>query len=391
MTNYYSADYILPVSAPPIKNGVVAVDQNEIQGVFDSNHSELAGKNIEKFEGLIVPGFVNAHCHLELSHLRGNIPSGNGLIPFIKSVIAAKGQVSVEDQMAKMQDADELMYKNGIVAVGDISNAIYSRSIKLNSPIYYHTFVELIGFQPEKAKDVFKKGVELYQAFKPLKASVVPHAPYSVSKELFRFMSKFCWENGSILSIHNQESEEENKFFRYKTGQFNDFYKSLHIDIEFFKAQARNSLQSFIPLLPPKQKLLLVHNTYTSLKDIYFIRRSERDISFCFCPKANLYIEGRLPKIEMFLFTDFNITLGTDSLASNDNLSILDELRVLHQSFPSLDLTDTIKWATINGAKFLGIEEQFGTIEKGKKPGLNLIKNTNGLKLLPSSTVQRLA
>ena len=135
---------------------------------------------------------------------------------------------------------------------------------------------------------------------------------------------------------------------------------------------------------------MLVHNTYSSLKDIYFILRSGRDITWCFCPNANLYIEDRLPKIEMFQYHDFNITIGTDSLASNKKLCILSELITLHANFPSLSFTETISWATLNGARFLGIEEQFGSIEKGKKPGLNLISNVNGLKLSANSKVQKL-
>lgn len=390
MVKYYSADYILPVSGAPIKNGIVAVSQDEVLEVYEGNSDQLAGLPIQKFKGVIVPGFINSHCHLELSWLEGKLEKGGGLIPFIKDVIRYKRQADPEELREAMLRADKAMYDNGIVAVGDISNTIDSKEIKLNSHVYYHTFIELLGFEPERAKDTFRAGAELYDKFQPLKASVVPHAPYSVSKELFRFMSRFCWETGSLLSIHNQESEEENKLFRYKTGEFIDFYKDLNINIDFFKAQARNSLQSFIPLLPQQQKLLLVHNTYTSLKDIYFIRRSERDISFCFCPNANLYIENRLPKIDMFLFNDFNLTLGTDSLASNDSLSILSELQTLHAFFPDLSFTETIKWGTLNGARFLGIDETYGSIEKGKRPGLNLISNMEGLNLTPGSTVTKL-
>lgn len=393
MVKYYSADYILPVTNEPFKNGTIAVDGNgAILDVFREGDPQLNGKEIQRFEGIIVPGFVNCHCHLELAGLHGKIKKGTGLIGFIKEVIGARrhGEKPENDTEA-MKRADRQMYENGIVAVGDISNVIASKSIKQESSLYYHTFIEILSFEPEKAKDVFRAGTELFQAFQPLKASVVPHAPYSVSRELFRYMSKFCWETGSILSIHNQESEEENKLFRYKTGGFVDFYKDLHINIDFFKAQARNSVQSFIPLMPERQKLLLVHNTYTSTKDLYFIKRSERDASFCFCPNANLYIENRLPKIDMFLLDDFNITLGTDSLASNDKLCILSELKAIHAAFPSLKLTDTIKWATLNGARFLEVADRFGSLEKGKKAGINLISNTRGLELTASSSVKKLA
>ena len=389
MRTYYSADYILPIRAEPIKNGVVAIDETgEVSGIFSETDTLPEDAVVQKFEGIITPGFINTHCHLELSYLKGKIDRGLTLIPFIQQVIQnRKNDTEVYEALAA---ADALMYENGIVAVGDISNTIQSRETKLNSKIYYHTFVEMICFEPENAKEVFREGGDLLEQFKPLKSSLTPHAPYSVCKELFKFIGKFCGESGELFSIHNQESEEENKFFRYKTGQFLDFYRRIGQDIEFFKPQARNSVQSFIPLLSPHQKILLVHNTYTSMKDIYFIRRSGKDVTWCFCPNANMYIEGRLPKVEMFMFEDFNITLGTDSLASNNNLCVLSELKTLHSNFPSLNLTETIRWATINGAKFLGIDNQFGSIEKGKKPGLNLISNIKGLALTPESKVKKL-
>src|SRR5690606_21239311 len=126
---------------------------------------------------------------------------------------------------------------------------------------------------------------------------------------------------GNIISIHNQESDEENRFYRYKEGDFISFYEKLNKDIAFFKPLARNSIQSIIPFLPKNEKILLVHNTYTSYKDIHFIERYGSDVTWCFCPNANLYIEDRLPKIDLFLQSEIPIVLGTDSLASNGGLS----------------------------------------------------------------------
>jgi aminodeoxyfutalosine deaminase len=391
MFKYFSADYILPVSHPPLRNGVVALDETgKVAAVYAAGDPALTGQSVEKFEGLIVPGFVNSHCHLELSHLHQKIKPKQSLIPFIQSVIGTRAAEAGDIESA-MLAADKEMRENGIVAVADVSNNPASRNVKLQSDLYYHTFVELICFEPEKAKDVFRKGLELLEEFQPLKASIAAHAPYSVCKELFRFIGKFCGEEGSLLSIHNQESEEENKFYRYKTGEFNNFYSKLGMNIAFFKPQARNSLQSFIPLLPENQRVLLVHNTYTSLKDIYFLRRSEKQVTWCFCPNANLYIEDRLPKVEMFMFSDFNITIGTDSLASNSKLCILSELKTLHDHFPTLKFTDTLAWATLNGAKLLGIDNLYGSIEPGKTPGLNLIRNVDGLGITPASEVVKLA
>lgn len=392
MNTYYSADYILPASSPPIKNGYIAVNDSQIiQGVYTEYEAELMGlPKVQRHSGIIVPGFVNTHCHLELSWLKGKIEQKKGLVPFIGDVIRL-GRSRPGDNLEAMYNADQEMFQNGIVAVGDISNLIDSKKVKLDSPMKYHTFVEALGFDPSRAKDIFELACELKNEFAPLSASIVPHAAYSVSKELLRYISRECGNSDSLMSIHNQESEEENTLFRYKTGLFLDFYEGMNINTDFFKAQARSSVQSIFSHLGKKQKVLLVHNTYTSLKDIYFTKRSGRDIYWCFCPKANLYIEDRLPKVELFRQNDLTVTLGTDSLASNEKLCILSELKTLHEHFPSLRLDETIKWATLNGARFLNMDEDLGSIEAGKKPGLNLISNVEGLKLTSESTLRKLA
>ncbi|EOR95024.1 amidohydrolase [Arcticibacter svalbardensis MN12-7] len=391
MNTYYSADYILTASGPSIQNGYLELDDNNvIQGIYEEDELKLSDTSIVKrFKGILVPGFINTHCHLELSWLKGKMDKQKGLIPFIQEVMS-KSRSRTDDYMEAMQIADQRMVDNGIVAVGDVSNTIDSRDVKLKSTILYHTFVEAMGFNPEKAKNIFRSAVELNESFTPLKSSIVPHAPYSISKELLRFIGHFCGQSESLMSIHNQESEEENSLFRYKKGLFLDFYKGMDLNIDFFKAQARSSIQSILPHLSKKQKILLVHNTYTTLKDIYSTKRTDRDVFWCFCPNANLYIENTLPKVDLFIKNDLVITLGTDSLASNDDLCILSELKTLHHYFPSLNLEQTIKWATINGARFLNIDANFGSFTVGKSPGINLITQAEGLQLSDASSVQKI-
>src|SRR6202012_5700747 len=155
---------------------------------------------------------------------------------------------SLNEIEAATANADKELYENGIVAVGDIANSNVSIAVKNKSKIYYHTFVELFGFLPSKAEEVFNNGLALLNEFKPQSCSITPHAPYSVSKELFRLIKRYADANKNLISIHNQECEDENKFYRYKLGRFNDLYKHFGIDISHFKPQARNSLQSIIPL-----------------------------------------------------------------------------------------------------------------------------------------------
>jgi len=390
MNTFFSADYVIPVTSNAIKNGVVEITEDGvITGVYPADHPNLLGQTINRKKGIIVPGFVNAHCHLELSHMAGVIPKHTGLIPFLQQVISMRA--ANEDQIQEaMKAADKQLYENGVVAVGDHANTGISAAVKANSKIFYHTFVETLGFEPEVAAQKLAEARETAQLFKGA-TSITAHAPYSVSKELFRLLNQEAVRSKMPLSVHNQESEEENRLFRYKTGKFLDFYQALGKDTSVFKAQARNSLQTFMSYVSPETPVLLVHNTFTSSKDIFFIERQGRNVSWCFCPNANLYIEGVVPKLRNFMTYHHKITLGTDSLASNDRLCLLSELKTLHAHFPDLLFAESIKWATLNGAQFLGIAEKYGSLEIGKTPGLNLLTHTNGMGITPDTAVVRLA
>jgi cytosine/adenosine deaminase-related metal-dependent hydrolase len=390
MPRYLSADYIFPVSSEPIKDGVVVLNESgEVIDVLDPNESTEISEKIVHYQGIIVPGFVNSHCHLELSHMFGKIPEGTGLVSFISAVISQRS--AAEDQvLAAMKTYDQLMFANGIVAVGDISNNNLSKSVKQDSRIYYHTFIELLGFDPLRAGAVFQKALDLKAEFAPLSASFAPHAPYSVSDELFSILKKYSEDHDNLFTMHNQESEPENELFLSKSGAFIDFYKMLNLDLSFFNARSKTSLQSLLPSLPDNQKILLVHNTFTSSEDIIAAKHSKKYINWCLCPNANLYIEQRLPDVALFLNSEFNITVGTDSLASNDKLCILSELKIIKEHFSELPSSQIIRWATLNGAQFLGIDSKFGSIEKGKTPGLNLISHVNGTEITHLSQIQRL-
>lgn len=390
MNTFFSATYVMPVTGKPIKNGVVEVaDDGTILGVYPPHSDAVAGKPIHNHAGIITPGFVNTHCHLELSHMKGAIPKQTGLIPFLQRVMAQRSTDEANITRA-MRAADKELYDNGIVAVGDHANTGVSASVKKDSKLHYHTFVEVLGFEPEMASSKFTEALAVAGQFDKATSSITAHAPYSVSKELFKLIDDEAQRRRVPLSVHNQESEAENRLFRYKEGPFLDFYRALGKDITDFKAQARNSLHTVMPYLSVDTPVLLVHNTFTAAKDIFFVERQGRNVTWCFCPNANLYIEGTLPRIQHFVQYGHTITLGTDSLASNDCLCILAELKTIHQHFPELSLTDTIQWATINGARFLGIAEEFGSLERGKTPGINLLTKTRGLDLTPETEVVRL-
>lgn len=376
MISYVSATYVYPVVGAPMRNGVLAVGPDRvIEGVFTAEEAGNRGiKNIQYHEGLLVPGFINTHCHLELSNLRYLIRRHTGLPEFAKSVIRSRTSDEYEIELAMLK-ADKEMFENGIAAVADISNQLISRTIKNNSPVYYHTFLEIMGFNPNNAKNAMERALKFKEEFRPLAVSIVPHAPYSVSTALFNEIRANQGVTGDMLSIHNQESADENTFFENKTGGFAGLFEFLGQDISFFKAPGTSSLKAYLPLISPEVRTLLVHNTYTTAADVAFAAEIHPDLYWCLCPHANLYIENKLPDVNMLRAAGLRITLGTDSLASNTHLSILAEMNLLQEHF-EVPADELLRWATLNGANFLGLSPEFGSFETGKRPGVNLLNFT---------------
>lgn len=389
MITYYSADYIFPISAPKIPGGVVALDwQGVIHGVYTADDERLKGKEIVRYNGVLIPGLVNAHCHLELSHMNGKIPKKTGLPDFLSTVMSQRQEKDEKIQQT-MAEADRMMHENGIQAVGDHVNSSVSARIKASSPIHYHTFVEIIGMAEDNVQEKIDYARDIEYYFDQYHSSITPHAPYSCSDALLKcFAKSVSIEN--IISMHNQESEEENKLFRYGTGGFIDFYKKNTIPYPFIKPRRKSSLQYYAALLPRDNKLILVHNTFTSFKDMAYMARRGHDVYYCLCPKANLYIEGRLPKIRDFSMSKQKIVVGTDSLASNDTLDILEELKVIQQEEVSLSTEVLLRWATLNGAEALGLDSFLGSLDTGKTPGLLLMEGMEGDRLDDKAKVRRI-
>jgi len=368
----FSADFIFPINSPPIANGILITDDHGV--VLDVLENNEGLEDVLRVPGFLCPGFINAHCHLELSHLKGLLPEKQGLVNFITPIINLR-KAEKEIIEHAMREAQRTMKDNGIVAVGDICNTDDSFCLKAESAMQYHNFIEVISIDPDKAEAVFSEGVKLQDRSKMqgMTSSVVPHAPYTVSSKLLQLLSEHARRTGEPLCIHNQESEHENVLFSDGTGPIKDFYAKLGNDLKFFRATGTNSLEAVLRALGEGVSLLLVHNTYTNQADLLKAEEYNAKLSFCLCPNANLYIEQMLPDIQLLAKNDRMITLGTDSLASNWSLSILDELKTLVKSDTRFDLSTLLTWATDNGAKFLGFEDKLGTFERGKQPGVNLI------------------
>jgi len=357
------------------EGSVLILEQNgTIADVIDKEH---AGDNVEYFKGMLIPGFVNCHCHLELSHLKGAIPKRTGLVDFLMKIVDDRYAEDETIQKA-IETAENEMIQNGIVAVGDICNTAHTVSQKSKNRLYYHNFIEVAGFPEYIADKRFSAILEVYKDFEKISQSnsIVPHAPYSVSGSLFQKINSFS-EN-AIMTMHNQETAAENELYENKTGEFLVLYSKLNIPIEGFTANGKSSFQHVLPYFKFNRPLILVHNVFTKQEDINYaqtkIDLGAAPLYFCLCPHANQYISNRLPDVAMFVKNRLNMVLGTDSLASNDQLSVWEEIKLLQSHFPGIELTEMLKWATINGAKALQIDDVYGSFEIGKKPGVVLIE-----------------
>ncbi len=346
--------------------------------IIDTVTSEDAGDDVQYFKGILSPGFINCHCHLELSHLKNTIPQKTGLVNFVHHVMSNRA-ASNEEKLAAMQSAENELYKTGIVAVGDICNTADTIPIKQHSKMHWHNFIEVSGFVDagaEKRLEEIKKIAHQFSIFN-LQFSTVPHAPYSVSKKLFELLN--ILPNNNLISIHNQESEEENKLYKNKTGNFLELYKNFGIEISSFVPSGKTSLQTWLPYFTNNQRIILVHNTFTSEEDLNFqIAHCPLPIVYCLCPNANLYIENALPPVDLLVENNCTIVLGTDSLASNTQLNILEEIKTIQQYYPKIELQTLLQWATSNGAAALQMKEELGSFEKGKQPGIVLIEENLG-------------
>ncbi|MGZ5190636.1 MAG: amidohydrolase family protein [Flavisolibacter sp.] len=392
------------------------------EGIIESVLPETeAGDDIELMKGVLSPGFINCHCHLELSHMKGLIPEQTGLVDFVFKVVTER-QFSESDILIAIANAEEEMIQNGIVGVGDICNNTFTIPQKQKNRIAYYNFIEASGWLPSVAATRFERAKNFYESFElralsfeqntrssklTSRSSIVPHAPYSVSQPLWELIQPY-FEN-KVVSIHNQETAYEDEFFLHGTGDFERMYHLMKIDNTHHQPTKRSSLQSYFDKLEKASSIILVHNTFISQVDLHYVKKSTSHKSsntkriasnyslhasrnespilghqpqtpnpqlqtfFCLCPNANLYIENVLPPVELLRKNDCTIVLGTDSLASNWSLDILAEIKTIRKKFPLIPIEECLQWATINGAMALEMQDVLGSFEKGKKPGVNLI------------------
>lgn len=360
-----------------IKFGVLEIDDDgtilSVSKAAD-NLKEISGLSF--YNGILMPGMINMHCHLELSDLHKAIPENTGLSGFIAMVNNLKSINKAETKLKSIEKADNTMYVSGIASVADVCNSDISLNTKLKSNIYYHNFIECIGI---RKSDIFKKLTDcklLLDKFNNagLSTSLTPHAIYSLHPELFKTILDL---NNNIFSLHFFESNQERELYNGVENSLLSFLNNIDYDykipdIGLSLSDLKNSMKN--------ANMVLVHNVDLQ-EDICYSMYSSENVFPCLCPNSNIFISDKIPDIDNLMKLSNNIVVGTDSLASNHNLSLIAELYSISKFYPDIPIVELLKWVSSNGAKALGLQQKFGNFTIGTKPGVVLLSNIDLKKL----------
>ena len=359
-----------PVVTVDDKGLIVAVRQWERLDTLPST---------EFYAGALCAGFVNAHCHAELSYLKCKIAEGSGFAGFARAIGQVRGGFSIAERQQAMAAADAAMWAEGIEAVADIVNDASSFEVKGRSHIAYHNFAEVFGLNSSTAtmRDLLACDT----------TSLTPHSTYSVQDGVFREIA--TEPSDAPLSIHFMESEDEAALYCGE-GSLAAWYERMGWECDFL--HYGSPAERIVRSIPHERKLLLVHNCCVTEEDVRLVNDSFAErASWVLCPRSNSYISGLRPPVELLRAAGVRICIGTDSLASNHSLSIIEELKCLRD----VPLRELILWATQNGAEALGLEDEKGCLTEGQKCGIVLIegierKADDELYLSEKSTARRL-
>lgn len=367
-----TAEFVYTLTeAEPIKNGYVEFD--DTTGEILATGACNPGEDVSA--GALTPGFINAHCHVELSHLHKKFVKGSGMAGFIDQINALRDWAGREKKQELVKVWMDKMWQDGVSAMADISNDDSSFDIKASHSMYTRTFLEVFGSEPEMCEGVMSDVMQLQNTADEagIDAAPTPHSCYTMSPQLLSESAAAGLKRGYI-SYHSQESQEEEDLLLTGTGAMYENRKRNGMSTP--PVTGESSLKYFIQRLaqaheaPYDEHILLVHNVCLSQNDIDAAKKVMNNVWWAVCPLSNIFIHNAMPPIPLMRKNGLAIALGTDSLSSNDDLDMVAEMACLHAEFPEVPMSEILTWACLNGARFLSKDDELGTLEKGKKPGI---------------------
>lgn len=377
MSQIYRAGWILPIASPPRRNGWVITHDGLI---IESGAGDIpvragqpeAAEVIDLGDAVIMPGLVNAHTHLELSWMRGRVPPGGSMPEWASRLIALRRTTS-PDPSEPIADAVREVRAAGTSLVGDVTNTLAAYDLLADSELGGVVFREVLGFgalNPEQIVADAEAEIDALMPLEWLRPTVVPHAPYSVSPALFRAIAAAA--GARVMSVHLGESDDEIRFLHDGTGAWRELLGRVGAWSDAWQAPGCDPVEYLerLGLLTPR--LLAVHGTQLDVNALS--RLAQAGATIVTCPRSNRWTGAGVPPVEQFYASGVRVAIGTDSLASVEDLSIFGELAALRQLAPRLPAARLLESATIHGAAALGFESASGSIAPGKRADLIAVR-----------------
>jgi len=368
------ADHVLPGDRPAIADGAVVLDALgaivEIGPAAEviPRHS---GAELERVRGVVFPGLVNAHTHVELSALRGRVPGGHGFVAWVDRLITTRTEVLPEEEAEAVMGAIDELERSATVAVGDVSNTLSPVPMLARRGIGGCVFHEVLGMD----RAVVSRRIEGLRAEleervptwpgADLAYAPAPHTLYTLHPDAARSVLDSALQRGLRTSLHLAEHAAERRAVEHGDGPVPEWFATRLKQRPEWPRRPLFDLAADVGALRPG--VVLVH--LTDARPDELARVAASGASAVLCPRSNLYIEGRLPPLLAVREAGIDAALGTDSLASNTSLDVLAEARALADRFPSVPKWELVKMVTWNGARALG-RDDLGRLARGTQPGV---------------------
>lgn len=361
-----TTSWVLPIAGQPLRDGRVAVEDGRIAWVGGSRERGApTGPVRDLGPGVLLPGLVNAHCHLELSHLAGILPREGGFVPWVEQLVESRGRFSDAEVRKATGQAIASLERGGTAAVGDVSNALEHVGALAASRLDAVVFMELLAWDPAKAEASFSWADERARAvaalLRPgLEVRLATHAPHTVSPTLLQLLV----ERGGPAAIHLAESPEESRFLLDGSGAWPDFLTRRGLGHVVFDPPAVSPVRYLEEQGALHPRLVAAHAVQLDAADRELLAR--RGVHVVLCPRSNRNLGVGCAQVPALLAAGVRLALGSDSLASVDTLDVLDDAVLLHRQFPGLDPATIVRMATSGGAAALGLDG-LGALAPGKR------------------------
>ena len=359
------ARVVVTMHGAPIENGAVVVSGNRIVDVgrFDDIKTHNAGNTVDLGEQALLPGLINAHCHLDYTCLRGKIPPQKSFTDWILTINAEKSELSPKDYLASISDGFAEAKRFGTTAIANLTG--FPELISLVQPsIRTCWFAELIDIRaPEHGNELVDSAIEALKQNSDW--GLAPHALFTASKNLFRRCEEIAQQEHILLTTHLAESREEMEMFRDASGPLSEFMKSIGRSMDDCGNKTPLGLFVGAPGGRALPHWIVAHLNELTETDFELLERSNSKFHVVHCPRSHDFFGHSPFAFDRLRSTGFNISLGTDSLASNENLSLFAEMRVFQTEFPSVSPEEILRMVTVNPARALRCENVLGQIRPG--------------------------